>query len=100
MAVTFRETEVNAEDKVTISTGCIRYEVRWFDITVNQMTRVHQLDALQQLIRNHEDCFEREPTTTLVELIFKGRTKQVHHHEIVGVLSSKVVNLCKARGIL
>lgn len=100
MAVTLGETKVNAIDKVAVAASCISDKVGWFDITVDQMTGVHQLDALQHLISNHEDRFEGESTTTLIELIFKGRSKQIHHHEIVGILRSKVVNLGEARGIL
>ena len=40
------------------------------DIAVNQMTRMHQFDAFEHLIGDHEDGLERKSATALVELIF------------------------------
>jgi len=100
MAVSFGQTEIDAVDEVAISTATVRDKVSRFNITMNQVTRVHQFYALKHLIGDHENGLERESSSTLVELILEGRTQKVHHHKIVGILSSEVVDLGESGGIL
>lgn len=33
-------------------------EVVWLNVTVEEVTGVHELDSLEHLIRKHEDCLE------------------------------------------
>ena len=67
---------------------------------MDEMTAVHDLYSLQHLIGDHEDGLEAEPTSALVELILKGGPKQIHHHQIVGVLSAEVMDLGEAWRVL
>ncbi len=64
------------------------------------MTAVHDLHSLQHLVGDHEDSLEAESTSALVELILKGGPKQIHHHQIVGVLRAEVVDLGEAGRVL
>mmetsp|Transcript_31907 Transcript_31907/g.77324 ORF Transcript_31907/g.77324 Transcript_31907/m.77324 type:complete len:272 (+) Transcript_31907:158-973(+) len=100
VAITLGKTEINAIDKVTIASSTISDKVGRLDISVNQVARVHQLDTLQKLISHHQDSLERKATSALVELILQRRTKEIHHHQVVRVLGSKVMNLGKPRSVL
>jgi hypothetical protein len=100
MTIPLGKTKVNTIDKVAVPSTRIRYEIRGFNITMNQMSRMHEFDAFEHLIGHHEDGFQGKTTTALVELIFQGRTQQIHDHEIVTILRSKVMDLGKARSIL
>lgn len=100
VTVTLGKSKINAIDKVAIASSAIRHKVGRLDISVNQVARVHQLDALQQLISNHQDSLERKATAALVELILQRGTKEIHHHQVVTVLGSKVVNLGKPGSVL
>lgn len=61
---------------------------------------MHEFHALEHLVRHHQHRLQRETTSALVELIFQRGSQEIHHHEIVRVLRSKVMHLGKARGIL
>lgn len=100
VAVSLRETEIDAVDEVSISTTSVSDKVGWLDIAMDQVSRVHELHALEHLIGDHEDGLERESTAALVKLIFERGSKEVHDHEVVRILGSKVVDLGKAWGVL
>ena len=61
---------------------------------------MHQFDALQHLVGDHQHRLEGESATTYVELILQGRTQQVHNHQVVRILRTEVMDLCKAGCIL
>jgi hypothetical protein len=44
---------------------------------------VKKLQPAQQLLRQHEDCFEVEAAATVVEKIFQAGSKKVEDHDIV-----------------
>lgn len=100
VTVPLGQTKVDAVDEVAGPTASVGDEVGGLDITVDEMAGVHQLDALQHLVGDHEDRLEGEPAAALVELILEGGAEEVHHHEVVRVLGAKVVDLGEARGIL
>jgi hypothetical protein len=52
------------------------------------------------LIGDHEYSLEGESSSAFVELILETGTKEVHHHEVVGILSSEVVYFSESRGVL
>ena len=80
MAVPFGQTKIDAPHTVAIAASAVRDKVGRFDVPMNQVPLVHQLDAFEQLIGDHEHRFEREFPSAFVELIFEGGTEQIHHH--------------------
>jgi len=71
VTVTLGQTEIDAVDKVAVPAAAVGDKVGGFDITVDQVAGVHQFDALEHLIGNHENGLEGESSATLVELIFE-----------------------------
>ncbi len=100
VTVSLGKTEIDTVNEVAVPAAAISNKVSRLNITVDQVARVHEFDTFKHLVGNHEDGLEGEPTPTLVELILKGRTEKIHNHEVVGILSSKVVNLSESRGVL
>jgi hypothetical protein len=100
VSVSLGETEINAVDKVSVSSSSVRDKVGWLDVTVDQVAGVHEFDTLEHLIGNHEDGLEGESATALVELILERRPEKVHDHEVVRVLGSEVVHLGETGGVL
>lgn len=100
VTVALGETKVDAVDEISVAASPVRDKVGRLNVAVNQVTRVHEFDALQHLVRHHEDRLEGKAATALVELVFQRRSQQVHDHEIVRVLGTKVVDLGKAGSIL
>lgn len=100
VTVSLRQTEINAVDEVTVSAASVSDKVGGLDITVDQVARVHEFYTFEHLIGNHKNGLEGESTSTLVELILEGRTEEIHNHEVVGILGSKVVDLGKSGSIL
>lgn len=100
VTVPLGQTKVDAVDEVAGTAASVGDEIGRLDVTVDEMAGVHQLDALQHLVGDHEDRLEGESAAALVELILEGRAEKVHHHEVVRVLGAKVVDLGEARGIL
>jgi hypothetical protein len=74
------KSEINAVDEISAAASTIGDKVGRFDITMDKVTGVHELNTLQHLISNHEDGFEGESTATFVELILKGWTEEIHNH--------------------
>jgi hypothetical protein len=83
MTITFGKSKVNTVNKVTRPATSISNKIGWLDITMDQVAGMHQFDPLQHLVSNHEHCLERKAPTTLIELILKRWSQQVHYHEIV-----------------
>jgi len=100
VTVSFGQTEINAVDKVSVSAASVGDKVSGLDITVDQVARVHEFHTFKHLVGNHENSLEGESTSTLVELILEGRTKEIHNHEVVGILGSKIVDLGESGSIL
>ena len=100
VAVPLGQAKVDAVDEVAGPAASVGDEVGRLDVAVDEVAGVHQLDALQHLVGDHEDRLEGEAAAALVELILEGGAEQVHHHEVVRVLGAKVVDLGEARGIL
>ena len=89
-----------AVNEVAAAASAIGDKVCGFDVAVDKVAGVHELHALEHLVSDHEDGFEGEATAAFVKLIFKGGAKEVHDHEVVGVLGAEVVNLGEAGRIL
>jgi len=100
MTIALGETEIDAVNVVTISASSVRDKVGRLDITMDEMARVHELHAFQHLIGDHQDGFQREPPSALIELILQRRSQEVHDHQVVRVLCTEIVDLGKAWCIL
>ena len=100
VAVSLGQTEIDTVDKVSVSSSTVRHKVSGLDVTMNQVAGVHKFNTLEHLIGDHKDGLERESAAALVELILEGGTKEIHNHEVVGILGTKVVNLSETGGIL
>jgi len=100
MAVPLGESEIDTVNEIAVSTTPVRDEIGGFDIAMDQMTGMHQFDAFEHLIGNHENRLERKSTSALVELIFEGRTEQIHDHEVIGILGTEIMDLGKAGCVL
>jgi hypothetical protein len=100
VTVSLGQTEIDTVDEVTVTAATVGNKVSWLNITVDQVTGVHQFDTLEHLIGNHKDSLQGESTTALVELVLEGRAEEVHNHEVVGILGSKVVDLGESGSIL
>ena len=74
MAVAFRQSEIDAVDKITRS-AAVGDEVGRLDVAMDEMAAVHDLNSFQHLISNHENGFETKSPSTFVELILKGGPK-------------------------
>lgn len=46
-------------------------EIVWLNVTVNKALGVHELDACQHLVSQHQYCLDCESSTTKVEQIFQ-----------------------------
>lgn len=57
-------------------------EIVWFDVTMNEASRVNVFQALNELISDHKDCLEGELSGTEVENILKTRTEQIQYEDI------------------
>ena len=99
VAVTLRQAEVDAVDEVP-GPAAVGDEIGWLNVTVDEVAAVHDLDALEHLVRDHEHGLEAEPPPALVELVLEGRAQEVHDHEVVGVLGAEIVDLGEAGGVL
>jgi hypothetical protein len=75
--------KIDAVDEISATASSIGNEVSRFDITVDKVAGVHELNSLQHLVSNHEYGFEGKATTAFVELILKGWTEKIHDHQIV-----------------
>jgi len=60
VALAFGESEVHDLDDVLVF-GQADQEVVGFDVAVDEVVRMHLLEALQHLVCNHEHGLEREP---------------------------------------
>lgn len=72
------------------------HEVCWLDVSVNQVSGMQSIHSLQELICELQDSLQRKAPTTLVEQVLQRRTQEVHDHDIVIVLLSKIVYACEA----
>ena len=100
VAVALGEPKVNAEDDVSVALARVRDEVRRLDVAVDEVARVHELNALEHLVGHHEHRLEREAAAALVEVVLERRAQQVHDHEVVRVLRAEVVHLCESGRVL
>ncbi len=100
VSVSLRETEIDTINEVTVATASVGDKVGRFDITMDQVARMHQFNTFKHLVSNHENRFQREPPSAFVELIFQRGTEQIHDHKIVRILCSEVVDLSETRGVL
>jgi len=100
MTVSLGQTEIDTVDEVAVSSASVCDKVSGFDVTMDQVAGVHQFDTLQHLVGDHKNGLEGKSPSALVELILEGRTKEIHNHQVVGILGSEVVDLGKSGSIL
>ena len=63
--------------------SCADEEVIRLDISVNKSLGVYELQSVQHLIRNHQNCFQGEFLVAIVEQIFQRRAEQINHKYVV-----------------
>jgi hypothetical protein len=56
---------------------------------MQEVVGVEEFYPLKNLVRKHEDCFQRETTVLFAEKILKRRPQEVHHHRIVVTLNAR-----------
>jgi len=98
--VSLGQTEIDAVNKVTVTAATVGDKIGGLDIAMDQVAGVHEFDALEHLVGDHEHGLEGESSAAFVELVLEGGTEEVHDHEIVGILGSKVVDLGETGGVL
>ena len=54
---------------------------------------VDVFQAREQLIRNHEHCFQFEASSTVIEEVLERRSKQVEDHDVVVALNAVPPNI-------
>ena len=68
-------------------------EIVRFDISVNEILVVYELDATDHLVGQHKHRFHGEPPGTEVEQVFQGGAKQVHDQDVVVPLRTVPVDV-------
>ncbi len=63
-------------------------EIVRFDISMDETFGVDVFESAEELIGQHEDCFELEASTAVVEEIFEGRAEEVEDHDVVVAFDS------------
>ena len=58
-------------------------EVVGFDVAMDEGFGVYVFQAAEELISEHEDCFELEAPAAVVEEVFQGWTEEVKDHDVV-----------------
>lgn len=90
--VSFGESEIDGEYFVGISARSDE-EIIWFNISVEEMFGVDVLDSLEELVGEHEDCFDAELPVTVIEEFFQGGSKKIHDHNIIIAFCGAVVDV-------
>ena len=78
----FGQSVVNEEKFVAVSADPHEKIVR-FDISVNEVLVVYELDPADHLVGQHQHRFHGEPPGAKVEQVLQGGTKQVHDQDVV-----------------
>ena len=58
-------------------------EIVRFDISMDEGFGVDVFETAEELISEHEDCFELEAAAAVVEEVFEGWTEEVEDHYVV-----------------
>ena len=56
------------------------------DVSMNDTMGVDILQPTNELVGEHQDCFEGEFATTIVEKVFQTRAQQIEHHGVIFAL--------------
>lgn len=86
------KTEINNIDVVLLFADS-NEEIVGFDISMQEMSRMYELNALKHLISEHKDGFERKFALAVVEKILKTRPKQVNDHDVVVALHTEPMDV-------
>jgi len=81
------KAEVYDVDIVFGGVRATNQEVVRFDISMYDSFFVHFFNAFDHLNCNHEDSFQVQVTLASLQKVFKGRSKEVHNHNVELVVS-------------
>ena len=85
VAVLFGEAEVDEEDLIAVAADA-HEEVVGLDVAMNEVLVVHELDAADHLVGEHEHGLHGEAARAEVEEILETRTEQIHDEYVVVLL--------------
>ena len=72
-----------------------------FDITMYESSLMHELDPLNNLVRNHKQTFQTQLFATLLEKVFQGLAETVHYHGcVVAIMHTNPVHFRHSEIIL
>jgi hypothetical protein len=75
-------------------------EVIGFDVPVQDVFLMQQLNAVHHLFAHLQHCFEGETFSAIVEQIFQTLSEQVHEHDVVLAFGGEGVDLDGGGGTL
>ncbi len=93
------QAEVDQEDLVAVAADA-HEEVVGLDVAMYEVLVVHELDAADHLIGQHEHCFHCEATRAEVEQVLQARSEQVHDQDVVVLLLAVPANVRYAHATL
>ena len=68
-------------------------KVVWLHISVEEVTRVDELDSLQHLIGEHQHGFERKLPLAVVEEVLETGSQQIDNHHVVVTFDAKPMHV-------
>ena len=81
--VALSQSKINDVDSVFGLLSASNQKVVGFDISMNDSLFVHDLNSLDHLNGDVQNCIEIELSTALLEQVFEGLTEHVHDHDVV-----------------
>ena len=78
----FRQSVIDEEKFVAVSPDPHEEIIR-FDISVNEVLVVYELDTADHLVSQHQHRLHGEPPGAKVEEVLQGGAKQIHDEDVV-----------------
>jgi len=94
-SVPFGEAVVYQEEVVHLFPNA-NHEVVGFYIAVDEVAGVQELNSLQELVDQHEDCFHRELPLAVLEELFEARPHEIGDQNVVFALLAEHVDVWDA----
>ena len=92
VTVALRQAEIDDVNVVLFLSNADE-EVIWLYVSVQEVTGVHELDALEHLVSQHEHGLQRKLALAVIEEILEGGAQEVEHHHVVVSLDSEPVDV-------
>ena len=80
--VALAQTKVDQVDRALFVADA-HQEIIWLHITMDEVVRVHELEAADHLLGQHAHGLQSELTTAVLEQIFERMAKKLHDHSLV-----------------